>query len=338
MTFVRPLVDKERRELKRLTRQEVGRVSERIRMILLSSRGYPIPQIAAIFECEEATVRSWIERFETGGVESLRDRPRSGRPCKADAVAQETIRQQLERGPAEQGYLFGYWTVVTLVGHLARCCGLHLSRATARRTMLALEFRWRRPRHELPHDPAAASIMWQLCDQLLQLPTEAIVLALDECDVHLLPVLRAMWMRRGQQVRIPTPGTNRKRTVFGALDLVTGHWLYQVYERKRSVEFLAFLEHLISACPGRPLVLVLDNASIHKAKVVQAWLGDHPQVQLLFLPSYSGHKHNPVEKIWWRLKDRIAANRLHGSIDALVEAVHEFFASFTSEDALRLAA
>ena len=227
---------------------------------------------------------------------------------------------------------------MTLVGHLARRCGLQLSRATLRRTLLSLEFRWRRPRHELPSDPAAASIMWQLCEQLLQLPTEAVVLALDECDVHLLPVLRAMWMPKGQQVRIPTPGTNRKRTVFGALNLVTGQWCYQVFERKRSIEFLACLEHLLCVCSGRPLVLVLDNASIHKAKVVQAWLAEHPQVQLLYLPAYGGHKHNPVEKIWWRLKDRVAANRLHGSIDALVEAVHEFFASFTPEDALQLGA
>jgi hypothetical protein len=61
-------------------------------------------------------------------------------------------------------------------------------------------------------------------------------------------------------------------------------------------------------------------------------------VQLLYLPAYSGHQHNPGAKIWWRLKERIAANRLHGSIDALSEAVHAFFASFTPEDALRLAA
>ena len=338
MIFVRPLQEKERRELKQVARREVGRVSERIRMVLLSSRGYTVPQIAAIFECDQATVRNWIERFEADGMEGLRDRPRAGRPRKADVAARDTIRQEMEQGPVRRGYLFGYWTVVTLAGHLARCCNLHLSRATVRRTLLSLDFRWRRPRHELPTDPAAAAIMWQLCERLLRLPTEALVLTLDECDVHLLPVLRAMWMPQGEQLRIPTPGTNRKRTVFGALDLVTGHWYYQLYERKRSLEFLAFLEHLLLVWPGRPLVLVLDNASIHKAKVVQVWLTEHPQVELLYLPSYSGHKQNPVEKVWWRLKDRIAANRLHGSIDALVEAVHDFFASFTPEDALRLAA
>ena len=338
MIFVRPLQEAERRELKQLARREVGRVRERIRMVLLSSRGYTVPQIAAIFECEEATVRTWLERFESGGVVGLRDHPRGGRPRKADAVAHAAIRHVLEQGPAGHGYLFGYWTVVTLVSHLARHWGVQLSRATVRRAMLALEFRWRRPRHELLADPAAATIMWGLCTRLLALPAEAVVLALDACDVHLLPVLRALWMRRGQQVRLPTPGTKRKRTVFGALDLSTGHWHYQVHARKRTVEFLAFLDHLLGGCPGRPLVLVLDNASIHKATGVQAGLAEHPQVQLLYLPAYSGHKQNPVEQVWWRLKDRSAANRLHGSIEALADAVHAFFASFTPDDALRLAA
>jgi transposase len=338
MIFVRPLEEQERQQLKQLARREVGRVSERMRMILLSSRRYTVPQIATIFECDEATVRSWIERFEAAGVQGLRDHPRCGRPRKADSVAHETIRQQLEEGPATHGYRFGCWTLVTLATHLTRQCGLSLSRATVRRTLVALEFRWRRPRHDLPVDPAAARIMWQLCDRVLHAPANAVILALDECDLHLLPVLRAMWMRQGQQVRIPTPGTNRKRSVFGALELATGRWLYQIYERRRSGEFLAFLEHLLLTYPHRPMLLVLDNASSHKAKVVAAWVADHPQVQLLWLPAYGGHKQNPVEKVWWRLKDQIAANRLHGSIDALVDAVHQFFGSFTPEDALRLAA
>jgi transposase len=98
MIFVRPLEEQDQQGLKRLARREVGRVSERIRMVLLSSRDYTVPQIATIFECDEATVRTWIERFEAGGVEGLRDSPRSGRPRKVDAVVRETIRQEMERG------------------------------------------------------------------------------------------------------------------------------------------------------------------------------------------------------------------------------------------------
>ena len=338
MVFVRPLDEHERRELKRLARREVGLVSERIRMILLSSRGYPVPQIAEIFECDEATVRSWIERFQTEGVEGLRDRPRPGRPHQADAVAREIIRLEVERPPAESGYIFGFWTVLTLVGHLAQCCGLQLGRWTVRRALLELGFRWRRPRHDLPKDPEAAPKMWRLCQRLLDAPRDAVILCADECDLHLLPVLRAMWMRRGQQVRVPSPGINHKRSIFGAFELGTGRWTYSVRERKRAVDFIAFLEQLMRAYPGKSILVVLDNASIHKAKVVSQWLEDHPGVELLWLPTYSGHKENPVEKIWWRLKGYVAANRLYGNIDLLVASVHEFFASFTPDAAIKLAA
>jgi transposase len=307
-------------------------------MVLLSSRGYSIAQIAAIFECDEATVRHWLERYQAEKESGLQDRPRSGRPRKAGPAAQQVIRQTIEQPPAESGHLAGYWTTRTLAAQLARATGVRLSAATVRRVLHALAYRWRRPRLTLPVDPAAAAIMWRLTDRIIQAPAQAALLCLDECDVHLLPVLRAMWMRRGQQAGVPTPGTNRKRAVFGALEWDSGRWHYQISERKRAGEFIAFLEQLLLAYPARPLLIVLDNASIHKAHAVAAWLDAHPRVQLLYLPAYSGHRHNPVEKVWWRLKDQIAANRLHGSIDALVTSLHGFFTTFTPEDALRLAA
>jgi transposase len=285
-------------------------------MVLLSSRGYSLAQIAAIFECEEATVRQWLERYQQEGDSGLQDRPRSGRPRKADLVARTVIRHVVEQTPPDLGYGFTCWTVATLAAHLAQRLPVPLSAATVRRVLHALTYRWRRPRHTLPVDPAAARIMWGLYDQSIQAPAESLVLCLDESNGHLLPVVRAMWMRRGQQARVLTPGTNRKR----------------------ASEFIAFLEQLRRAYPGQPLLLVLDNASIHKARAVEIWLEQQAQVCLLYLPAYSGHRHNRVEKVWWRLKGQIAANRLHGSIDALVAAIHTFFIAFPPEDALRLAA
>jgi transposase len=338
MAWERRLTDGERRDLRRLARREVGRVSERLHMVLLADRGYGVARIAEIFECSEATVRQWLSRFETGGIAGLRDLPRSGRPCKADAVARELIRQTVERPPAAAGYGFGNWSVVTLCAHLAERLGLALHRTTMRRVLLGLEYRWRRPKHVLPEDPAARVKMWALFERIIHAPAGAVLLCEDECDVHLVPVLRAMWMRQGQQATVPTPGTNRKVTVFGALESATGRFSYGLYKRRGTVEFIHFLDRLLETYPGRPILLILDNASIHTAGPVQLWLAAHPCLELLFLPTYSGHRHNPVEKVWWRLKDRVAANRLHGSLDDLVAAIRGFFDAFTPETALRLAA
>jgi hypothetical protein len=45
-----------------------------------------------------------------------------------------------------------------------------------------------------------------------------------------------------------------------------------------------------------------------------------------------------VKKIWWRLKGVVAANRLYGSLDVLIDAVEAFLKELTESQALTLAA
>src|SRR5260370_13017109 len=153
MSDIGPLDESERRRLKQLARRAVGRVSERIRMALLSSRGYSIAQIAAIFECDEATVRHWLDRYQAEKESGLQDRPRSGRPRKADPAARRLIRQTIEQPPAESGHPFGYWTTRTLAAHLAQTAGARLSAATVRRALHALRYRWPPPPPTFPFAP-----------------------------------------------------------------------------------------------------------------------------------------------------------------------------------------
>ena len=130
----------------------------------------------------------------------------------------------------------------------------------------------------------------------------------------------------GQRRRVPTPGQNVKRAVFGALDARTGQVHHAIQIRKLAVHFVAFLAQLAQAYPTGEVVLVLDNVITPDAKVVRRWLAAHPQVRVLWLPKDRAHEHNPIERVWGLLKDRVAANRLHGSIDALVTSAEHFFA------------
>ena len=68
------------------------------------------------------------------------------------------------------------------------------------------------------------------------------------------------------------------------------------------------------------------------------WLAkpEHARLHLHFLPTHCSHL-NPVEPIWLRLKDKVAANRLHGSMRHLLASVDEFFNAMTPEQALQWA-
>jgi hypothetical protein len=53
------------------------------------------------------------------------------------------------------------------------------------------------------------------------------VLAEDETHSNLLPWVRATWIAHGSRQQVMTPGTNRRRTILGAVDPATGRFLYR---------------------------------------------------------------------------------------------------------------
>ena len=77
---VNSLTEKQRNALEDLTRHAVGRIAERARMVLLSTEGKTVSEIAHIFCCAENKVRRWVKRYETHGIAGLYDQPRPGRP------------------------------------------------------------------------------------------------------------------------------------------------------------------------------------------------------------------------------------------------------------------
>jgi len=80
MIYVRQPTDAEHVELQRLTRQAVGRASQRAPMVLLSAQRRSVPEIAAIFALRQVSVRQWLHRFEAAGPAGLDAAARSGRP------------------------------------------------------------------------------------------------------------------------------------------------------------------------------------------------------------------------------------------------------------------
>jgi transposase len=322
-------------QLRQLARQAVGRVSERAHFLLLSAQGYSPLEIGRLMGYDTATVRHWLKIYQRREVAGLYDAARCGRHPK-DKLLTAVVQAQASQPPPNMGYVQACWTVALLLGHLWQRFRIRVSATTLRQALRRAGYRWTRPRLALPRkrDPQAEPKQARLAEALGQ--AEATVVAEDECDMHLLAVVRAMWQRLGQQLRIATPGQNAKRGVFGALNLRTGQWHYHLTERKRGVEFMAFLEALLVAYPLGSVYVIVDNASIHTSRAVRRWLGEHARLQLLYLPTYSGHQLNPVEKVWGVLKDHIAANRCFKSLAQLDQAMQRHFADFTCPAALRM--
>jgi transposase len=167
------------------------------------------------------------------------------------------------------------------------------------------------------------------------LTPRTVLLALDETDLLLLPPLRAGWARRGQPAPVPLSGQNARRTVFGSLNLQTGHALFLAQKHKRAENFQAFLKLIHRHYRGWSVALLLDENSCHTAqgslRLVHA-LG----IQLVWLPKRSPHL-NPVEHLWRHAKGLVCANYQDASLDQQVSGFIDYLQSLPATQRLRKA-
>ncbi len=123
--------------------------------------------------------------------------------------------------------------------------------------------------------------------------------------------------------------------LFGAINPRTGHRLVLRRARQRQGDFHAFLRYLRRRYGGRPLWLLLDQASIHIAAASRR-LARELDVTLLWLPRQCPEL-NVQDHLWKELKRLIVANRQFDTIDDEADHAERWLLEMTPTTALRKA-
>jgi transposase len=137
--------------------------------------------------------------------------------------------------------------------------------------------------------------------------------------------------------------TRRSVGYFGAVRLRDGRFLYRrETERFGAQTFFDFLRQFSRAnrATGRRMVLILDNASYHHARLHNPWRETHvKRISLEFLPAYSPEL-NPIERVWKFTRRRCLHNHYFPQLERVIEAVEMEFATWArhSESLRRLCA
>lgn len=83
----------------RARRERDGRVCARLLAIANALAGMSRAAAAAHAGMDAQTLRDWVHRYNESGVAGLRDRPRSGRPCRLDEGRQAALKALILKGP-----------------------------------------------------------------------------------------------------------------------------------------------------------------------------------------------------------------------------------------------
>ena len=263
-----------------------------IKMLLLDAA---VSFVCATFSVAEKTLRNWIKAFNRQGIDGLVDKPRSGRPVSIPPENTETLRELLLH-PSKAD--LAQWTAKKFHGYLCEQAQIETSYSTVLRWIHEQDFCLKVPRPwPVQQDEEVRKAYLKKLIRLLQ-DTDVEVWYQDEMGVEGDPRPRRRWAPKGAKITQDYMGTHLRMNVTGMVCPRTGEaFLLEFTHNDRDV-FQAFLDAANATLgPTRSRhVLILDNASWHKAKSL-----DWGRFEPFYLPAYSPD-YNPIERLWLAIK------------------------------------
>jgi len=291
----------ERKALERIatSRREEARLVSRAKMVLGCLDGEAVNRVARRLAVRPNTVIKWRDRFGAAGMSGLVDQPRSGKPAHYGSEFRRQVLAVLEQPPPKGQASWDGGAVAQRLG-----ASVHAVWRVLRREGIYLS---RQRSWCVSTDPQFAAKAADIVGLYLNPPEKALVVSVDE-----KPSIQALERRtgyvatrNGKIVRGFKSTYKRHGTLnlFAALTVATGAVHGKITERKRRMEFLAFMEEVVRGFSrDQELHVILDNYCIHKKN--EGWLADHPNVFFHFTPT-SASWLNMVE-IWFGIFARKA--------------------------------
>jgi transposase len=285
--------------------------SHRLTAIKLYQNKVEISVITKSLGVTRQAVYGWLRQWRANGVRGLRARKALGPEPRLNEEQFKKLQKILKSPATKAGYATDLWSGPR-IGHLLKhkfgtiYHAKHLPRLL-RRLGLCLKFPERRA---LEQDPKAVR-KWKrerLPDILKYAQKhKALLFYADEALVSLIPYVGTTWTfpkaqpiarvsgKRGQHVGITAAVNPQGRLCFE---------MTKDRERFTAKVFLRFIKKLKREYPSRSIVLIVDGARVHTAKIVKTFQRENSSwLRLEILPAYSPEL-NPAEKPWRFVKTK----------------------------------
>jgi transposase len=157
------------------------------------------------------------------------------------------------------------------------------------------------------------------------------ILFVDESMIRDYQAIHQTWFERGKQRIIKTFGKHRGVKLVGYLNYETGEIYCEEHESYDAGVFLGFLKNVLSRNKYGKTVIILDNARIHHAKLLEPLLKENEErLQLMYLPPYSPDL-NLIEGLWKWLKEKVVYNVFYKTVPEIRKNVNTFLDTISAD-------
>src|SRR6266704_4789362 len=289
------LVELTRRANSRTDRAEDAR---RARLILLLAEGHTWDEVSERIDCSRGFVASWSKRFTEQRIAGLYSRHLGQVATVLTPELEARILEATRRAPSDGAT---HWSTRKLGAHL------DISHMMVARVWRKHGLKPQRiERYMASNDPDFETKAADIIGLYLNPPAHAAVFCVDE-KTHIQALDRKDPVLPLSPGRLERHGFEYYRhgtlSLYAAFNTKTGEVLGKTAARHTSAEFVAFLTDIVASVKRkREVHVILDNLSVHKSRLVQRFLEDHPRLRFHFTPTYSSWL-NQVE-IWFSKIER----------------------------------
>lgn len=257
-----------------------ARTRRRAQAVLLSGKGRGIDDICAILDCQRVTVSRWIDQWEERGIDGLLESGGQGRKCRLNEEEERQVLAWLDEDPRNAS---------RLLAKIEKNFGKTLSRDTLRRLLKRHGKVWKRTRASLAENRDEDE--FRLCKQELDEHLEAAakgeidLFFMDETGFGRTPYIPYAWQDRGTTLALPCRDGNRIN-IMGLYSFGEGTLTAEMTDENITSKAIVEFYDKFSLTVRKFTVVMLDNASIHAAKIVKS---NSPEL-------------NFIEIVWRKLK------------------------------------
>ena len=304
------------------------KTADRIKAVLLISKGFTYPQIKEILLLDERTLNRYKHIYQEQGIDGLVANNYQGRQSTLSEeqilLLKIELRQHLYPTAesvcdyVEKTYHVRY-SVKGMVALLHRI-GFSYKKATVVPGKIDTD---KQRRFEKTYRR-----------RYKNLPDSEKVYFLDGCHPTYNSHAGYAWIERGEQFKIPSQDGRQRVNLLGAYDPKEGEAVVHEYGTLNQESMINFLWKLYALNPGKKLHVILDNARYQHAKAVKVTakeLGIH----LKYLPAYSPNL-NLIERYWGYLKKNVLVNKYHATFEQFKEAILKFTRSSSKKQKVAL--
>ena len=291
----------------------------KINAVILLGTGWKLKDVKKALLLDDETLRGYVKKYQTGGIEELLDTHYSGRQAHLDESQLKRVHFELDNKI--------YLTSTAIIEFVLDNFGVKYSLSGMRDLLHREGYTFKKPKL-VPGNPdiEAQEEFVRYYDKFMETKDNNVeVLFIDAVHPEHNTMAGYGWIKKGETRQLKTNSGRQRLNLHGAINAETMEMTLiesETINRDSTVQLLEILDRKYFY--AKEIIVILDNAKYHYSEEVRNVIEKSSRLKLVYLPTYSPEL-NLIERVWRFFKKKVLYNKYYENLAAFRKATIKFF-------------